>query len=479
MNCAFQENVSKDVKVIGSKRSEKRLLRHAQAEATSFEGTSDNSLKVPTISHLVPAVPKRPTHSDEEPSLDSRIRRVSMILMSRQHQSQNESKCLTQLEHGDALTSHAVDNEGAALHPEMSTARDLPRTITTRQITEEWPLVSLSEDKKKIPIVKSIDRTEISYMPIKQPNVKPDIHQIEEDMRFRRSRRQTERFSKGIGYHLGRRRRLLELRRRMADFSLAFGLFGIFAAFLDTELVARALYSKDSIYSIIVRVLISVSTVILMALILSYHAYDIMIFLCEEYIKDWRISVTKRRVLQVTIELIICSIHPTPGINLFYYKPQAAKPITSFHPRLHDAPLLEDSFSPYLLLVLPMIGRLYLAFRALLLHSKMFNDAGSRSIGAMNKVSFDLRFVLKTLMTVCPLKSLLIFIFTIWIILSWTLRACELEQGENHLGLLNSAWLISVTFLSIGYGDIVPHTSCGRLVAVTTGLMVSSLQGTC
>ncbi|KAF8569823.1 hypothetical protein P879_00474, partial [Paragonimus westermani] len=48
------------------------------------------------------------------------------------------------------------------------------------------------------------------------------------------------------------------------------------------------------------------------------------------------------------------------------------------------------------------------------------------------------------------------------------------EQGENHLGLLNSAWLISVTFLSIGYGDIVPHTSCGRLVAVTTGLMGSA-----
>ncbi|VDP24339.1 unnamed protein product, partial [Schistosoma mattheei] len=90
------------------------------------------------------------------------------------------------------------------------------------------------------------------------------------------------------------------------------------------------------------------------------------------------------------------------------------------------------------------------------------------------KVSFNLQFVLKTLMTLCPAKALLVFITTIWIIFSWTLRACELEQGDNHLSLLNSAWLISVTFLSIGYGDIVPHTSCGRLIAVATGLMGSA-----
>ncbi|KAA3679645.1 uncharacterized protein DEA37_0000965 [Paragonimus westermani] len=119
------------------------------------------------------------------------------------------------------------------------------------------------------------------------------------------------------------------------------------------------------------------------------------------------------------------------------------------------------------------------------------NDCSHNFTSPDQKVSFDLRFVLKTLMTLCPLKALLVFIFTIWLILSWTLRACEIilwrtlkllfisyyrEQGENHLGLLNSAWLISVTFLSIGYGDIVPHTSCGRLVAVTTGLMVSLLD---
>jgi len=33
-------------------------------------------------------------------------------------------------------------------------------------------------------------------------------------------------------------------------------------------------------------------------------------------------------------------------------------------------------------------------------------------------------------------------------------------------------WMIAVTFLSVGYGDIVPNTYCGRAVAVCTGIMV-------
>lgn len=37
-------------------------------------------------------------------------------------------------------------------------------------------------------------------------------------------------------------------------------------------------------------------------------------------------------------------------------------------------------------------------------------------------------------------------------------------------------WLIAITFLSVGFGDIVPNTYCGRGIAVSTGIMVSSLQ---
>lgn len=32
--------------------------------------------------------------------------------------------------------------------------------------------------------------------------------------------------------------------------------------------------------------------------------------------------------------------------------------------------------------------------------------------------------------------------------------------------------MVSVTFLSIGYGDVVPHTYCGRSICLLTGIMV-------
>lgn len=45
------------------------------------------------------------------------------------------------------------------------------------------------------------------------------------------------------------------------------------------------------------------------------------------------------------------------------------------------------------------------------------------------------------------------------------------EVTSNFLGAM---WLISITFLSIGYGDMVPHTYCGKGVCLLTGIMVSS-----
>lgn len=33
-------------------------------------------------------------------------------------------------------------------------------------------------------------------------------------------------------------------------------------------------------------------------------------------------------------------------------------------------------------------------------------------------------------------------------------------------------WLISITFLTIGYGDMVPNTYCGKGVCLLTGIMV-------
>ena len=44
-------------------------------------------------------------------------------------------------------------------------------------------------------------------------------------------------------------------------------------------------------------------------------------------------------------------------------------------------------------------------------------------------------------------------------------------HNPAYYNLLNSMWLVSITFLAVGYGDFAPETYCGRTVAVFSGFM--------
>ncbi|KAF6769274.1 hypothetical protein AHF37_12245 [Paragonimus kellicotti] len=189
------------------------------------ELTVDNSLKVPLAQHYGQLAAKRTTTLDEDLSLDSRIRRVSMILMNRQHQSEQR------------------DDTPFLSKANIGPTAPRSRTTSVRQNTENSSLNSETQDD----VHASIGPNSAEVFPFVYKRPKPDT---KPDIRTKRARRPTERFTRGIGYHLGRRQYLLERRRRMADFCLAFGLFGMFAAFFDTEMTARAVYAKVSSFLI-------------------------------------------------------------------------------------------------------------------------------------------------------------------------------------------------------------------------------------
>ncbi|XP_013790168.1 small conductance calcium-activated potassium channel protein-like, partial [Limulus polyphemus] len=183
------------------------------------------------------------------------------------------------------------------------------------------------------------------------------------------------------------------------------------------------------------------------------------LFLIDNCADDWRIAMTWERISLILLEIAVSAVHPVPGEYYFTWN-------TNQEGRVESTEVPVD-----VVLSLPMFLRLYLICRVMLLHSKLFTDASSRSIGALNRINFNTRFVLKTLMTICPGTVLLVFMVSLWIIASWTLRLCEGYHDEEHTNLLNSLWLIVITFLSVGYGDIVPNTYCGKGIAVITGLM--------
>ncbi|XP_067328376.1 small conductance calcium-activated potassium channel protein 3 isoform X2 [Anolis sagrei] len=216
-------------------------------------------------------------------------------------------------------------------------------------------------------------------------------------------------------------------------------------------------------FSLALKCLISLSTVILLGLIIAYHTREVQLFVIDNGADDWRIAMTSERLLYIGLELLVCAVHPVPGEYRFFWTARLA---FSYAPSQAEADV-------DIILSIPMFLRLYLIARVMLLHSKLFTDASSRSIGALNKINFNTRFVMKTLMTICPGTVLLVFSISLWIIAAWTVRVCERyhDQQDVTSNFLGAMWLISITFLSIGYGDMVPNTYCGKGVCLLTGIM--------
>ncbi|XP_023830881.2 small conductance calcium-activated potassium channel protein 2-like [Salvelinus sp. IW2-2015] len=263
--------------------------------------------------------------------------------------------------------------------------------------------------------------------------------------------------TQSIGHRLVRRRALFERRQRLNDCALAVGMFGVVVMVTETEL-SWSVYSKSSIYSVAMKSIISLSSLILLGLIIAYHICEVQLYIHDNGAEDWRIAMTMERVTLIALELFVAMVHPFPvGLPLSW---QAMSPTLS-----------ETELE--IVLALPMFLRLYLLGRALMLHSRLYTDTASRSIGALNKIHFNSRFVVKALMTIYPGTVLMIFSVSLWLIAAWGLHVCERHHNYKDLSsnYMEALWMVSVTFLSIGYGDVVPHTYCGRSICLLTGIM--------
>ncbi|EGT42164.1 hypothetical protein CAEBREN_30148, partial [Caenorhabditis brenneri] len=265
------------------------------------------------------------------------------------------------------------------------------------------------------------------------------------------------------GGRLIRREMLHEKRRMVSDKALAFAVIGITLMIIENELRTGSVIKVSSTLSQFLRVSIIATTAILLTFVGYFHVIEIQLFMNANAAEDWMVALSFRRCIQILVELFICMLCPIPI--------EMIGPVL----KIHD----KTFYTMNVLLSITMFLRLYWLCRVMLLHSRVFTDASSRSIAGLNRVNFNARFILKTLMTMCPGTMLMIFTAFLWIIAGWILRLCEREQFETDPNkdtnnYINSIWLVAITFLSVGYGDIVPKTYCGRSMAIVTGIL-----GTC
>ena len=307
------------------------------------------------------------------------------------------------------------------------------------------------------------DNNSPSSSPRKVPNPNMDAAP---QMSYAGSRKKKNRKYDNVGYRLAMRKSFFQRRKVVCDFALAFAILGIVLMIVETEISIQNIVdevAKDNLATLLLKTAITVSTVTLLGFIIWYHILDIQLFMCDNSVDDWRLAMTTRRVFSIIFELLIYAIHPPPGLEDYSYR--SIDPETG-----EEGPII--SVPVDVLFSIPMFLRLFLLGRVIMLHSRLFTDASSQSLGALNRIHFNFRFIFKSMMTLYPEYVLVILMVSGFVIASWMLRACEMYYKEDPQtrDFLNSLWLISITFLSVGYGDIVPHSYCGRSIAVLTGI---------
>ncbi|CAF1605442.1 unnamed protein product, partial [Adineta ricciae] len=258
--------------------------------------------------------------------------------------------------------------------------------------------------------------------------------------------------------------------RRVNDVMCVIALFGLILMIIDTE----CQFNQISEYSlIIIRPLISFSSLILVGLVIYYHLLNARLYAVNNHIADWRVTLKFRSIVIIICEMIVCAIHPFP---------QIFKVTTDSN----NLAWLDMIFT------LPMFFRLYLVARSVTQHSPLVDAASSRSIGYLNRVPMTISFILRAFLQTYPGLCWSCMMTTLLLITSWSLHACEqgmwfpiqtlspapLASVSFASSFANATWFTIVTFTTVGYGDIVLQTYCGRGIAFLTsfiGLFASAI----
>lgn len=264
--------------------------------------------------------------------------------------------------------------------------------------------------------------------------------------------------SDSIGIILAERKILFSRRKRVADIMFILSTFGIVLMMIMVELLFRNPLNDNKIYDsdlftkkksefisqivFILRCLISFSTGLLLFFIFIYHQIEIKIHCINNHTNDPYALITKQKIFSVFLEFCVCAIHPIPSS----LDVQTESKIT----------LIEES-SPVMpvptiiILSILMFLRCYQICRVIVFHSRLFENSSSRSLGYLNKIELNFKFLFKTYMHSAPWLVLLFMLTILFTASGWIMMACEYPANTKKFDYLNSLWLIAITFLTVGY----------------------------
>ncbi|CAF1564519.1 unnamed protein product [Didymodactylos carnosus] len=269
------------------------------------------------------------------------------------------------------------------------------------------------------------------------------------------------RISSSISERLTKRKQLTKRRRLVSDIMCLVGLLGVCLMIIENELA----FHNTGEYQLrfIIKLIITVTTFLLIVLVFYYHSVDIRLYAINNSIDDWKVSLTPSKVLAIIGEAFICLIQPLPWLPDSYisssansYTSSSANSYISSSANSYVSSSANSSTSTHVILSVNVIlsifmfTRVYLVCRCLIYHSTIVTDSSSQSIGFLNRVKFNFKFILKAYLTQHPVLSLAVIVFTLFLAASWALRACNISPTTGRLSMSRSMYLFFVSYTTVG-----------------------------
>jgi hypothetical protein len=150
----------------------------------------------------------------------------------------------------------------------------------------------------------------------------------------------------------------------------------------------------------------------------------------------------------------------------------------------NDYVIVEYLFTDVIYIMI--ILRTIYVIRATINYSIFMDEFASTTCKEHN-VKCNLRFALRCLIKTEHFKIVLLFLIASITLLGFSLRVVErpfwaFKNKQEFEYLLNSFWLVFITMMTIGYGDLSPLTTMGKVICTIAGVwgtFISSLLVVC
>jgi len=90
----------------------------------------------------------------------------------------------------------------------------------------------------------------------------------------------------------------------------AVALLGIILMIIENEITFTQINDRDTPASWSLKLIITISTIILIILVLIYHRLDLTLYAVINCADNWHVGLTYKRLFLIVLEVIVCAIHP-------------------------------------------------------------------------------------------------------------------------------------------------------------------------